>query len=98
MLRTTDYGQRTLLRGRFQESVADMDEAVATCGSAGIMRNHDYSAPPDLREAAEQGEDIAGAGGIEVAGRLVAQDGLGFAHERAGDGHALHFAAGTLFG
>ena len=53
---------------------------------------------PDLRQAAQQGQDLLAVGRVEVAGRLVAQDRLRLGDQGAGDGDALHLAAGHLLG
>ena len=49
-------------------------------------------------DVAQQLEDGVRAAGIERGGRLVAEDHLGLAGERAGDGNALLLPAGELAG
>ena len=44
----------------------------------------------------QDGRDVVGGGAIEVAGRLVAQEEPRLADQRAGDRHALPFAARQL--
>ena len=52
---------------------------------------------PNSRTAVRMnGEDLGARAGVEVAGRLVGEDDLGPAGERAGDGHPLLLAAGQL--
>ncbi len=43
-------------------------------------------------------EHHAAGGGVQVARGLVGEDDRRVVHERAGDGHALHLAAGELVG
>ena len=44
------------------------------------------------------GHDLVGAGRIQIAGGLVAEDHLGLVHQGAGDGHPLLLPAGELVG
>ena len=53
---------------------------------------------PDSGRLAQQPEDFLAVGRVEVAGRLVAQDRFRIAHQGAGDGDALHLAAGHFLG
>ena len=58
------------------------------------MRDHHDRAFTGLGQLAEQREDFAARGGIEVAGRLVAEHGFGVGNECPSDGDALHLAPG----
>ena len=49
-------------------------------------------------DIAQQLEDRVGALGVEGGGSLVAENDLGLASERAGNGHALLLPAGELAG
>ena len=45
---------------------------------------------------AQQIQDLVAAGGVEIAGGLVGDEDFGRMHQGAGDGDALHLAAGEL--
>lgn len=61
------------------------------------MRDDDHRRA-ELVDALEQAHDLQRAGGVQVARRLVGDDGAGIVDERARDGHALLLAAGELVG
>ena len=49
-----------------------------------------------LVESPQQGHDLVGRHGIQVAGRLVGQDDVRVVDQGPGDGHPLAFPAGEL--
>ena len=75
--------------------VADVHLAAGRCGDLGVVGDEDDRAARPV-ELAEQLEDLAARGLVEVAGRLVGEDERGVGDEGAGDGDALLLAAGEL--
>ena len=61
----------------------------------GIVRHEDDRDPLGV-ELLEHPQDLDAGVRVEVAGRLVGQHQRGVIHQRPGDGHALHLAAGHL--
>ena len=60
------------------------------------MRDHDDELIPGY--LLEDIHDLHGGLGVERAGRLVGKQDIRIVHKRAGDGDALHLAAGHLVG
>src|SRR5262249_34693857 len=83
---------------RLDQAVADVDDAVAVGGGGRVVRHHDDGAFARLGDAAEQLQDLLAGRRVEVAGRLVAEHGVGLGGQGAGGGDALHLAAGQLLG
>lgn len=61
------------------------------------MRDDDHRRA-ELVDALEQAHDLQRARGVQIARRLVGDDGAGVVDERTRNGHALLFAAGELVG
>ena len=59
------------------------------------MRDEHYGLAAFLH-APERSHDQLAGGGVEVSRGFVSEDERGVVHQRAGDGHALHLAAGKL--
>ncbi len=76
----------------------EVDEATSGGGGVGVVGDHDDGFFEFLVEALEEGEDVGGAGGVEVAGGFVGEDEVGVGDDGAGDGDALFLAAGELAG
>jgi hypothetical protein len=55
-----------------EKSIADVYQTIAVGGGLRIVRHHDDAAPSAFRKAAQQVQDLAAVGRIEVAGRLIA--------------------------
>src|SRR5436309_1542119 len=77
-------------------AVADVDNAVAELRRVGVVGDHDDGTLARRAQAAQQAEDVFAGGRVEVAGRLVAQNGLGVNDQGAGDGDALHLTPGQF--
>ena len=65
-------------------------------GQLGVVRDHDDQAV--VCDFGEQVHDLDARFGIERARGFVGQQDFGVVDEGAGDGHALHLAAGQLAG
>ena len=77
------------------ESVLEPDDAAGVCGGdLRIVRDHDDELV--LRDLLQDLHDLHGGLGIECARRLVRQQDIGIVDQRAGNGDALHLAAGHL--
>src|SRR5438128_11478396 len=83
---------------RFDQAVAKSNEPIAIAGRLGIVRYHDNGSPAGLRQATQHRENLLAGDRVEVAGRLITQDGFRLGHQGAGDGDPLHLAAGYFFG
>ena len=62
-----------------------------------LVRDDDHRRA-EMVDALEQAHDLQRARGVQVARRLVGDDGAGVVDERTRNGHALLFAAGELVG
>lgn len=62
-----------------------------------LVRDDDHRRA-ELVDALEQAHDLQRARGVQIARRLVGDDGAGVVDERTRNGHALLFAAGELVG
>ena len=62
------------------------------------MGDHDDGLAQLAHRVAQEAQHLGARAGVEVAGRLVAEDDLGPGGQRAGDGDALLLAAGELGG
>lgn len=71
----------------------DRQSAFASGGELRVVRDED-ECDPEFTNMSEQyvGDHVAGFG-VERAGWLVADQQIGIAHQRSGDGHALLFAS-----
>lgn len=71
----------------------DRQSAFASGGELWVVRDED-ECDPEFTNMSEQyvGDHVAGFG-VERAGWLVADQQIGIAHQRSGDGHALLFAS-----
>jgi hypothetical protein len=65
-------------------------------GSVRVVRDHDDSLAEFFIQAREQGEDILGGCGVQVAGGFVGEDQVGIGYDGAGDGYTLLLAAREL--
>ena len=72
------------------------DAGGVLLGQLGVVRDHDDEAV--VGDLGEQVHDLDARLGVEGAGGLVGQKDLRVVDEGAGDGHALHLAAGELAG
>ena len=72
------------------------DAGGVPLGQLGVVRDHDNEAV--VGDLGEQVHDLDARLGVEGAGGLVGQKDLRVVDEGAGDGHALHLAAGELAG
>src|SRR5262249_33002851 len=88
-------GSSNFLNAR-EKPITDMHQAIAVSGGLRVVRHPDHAAPSLLGEAAQQIKNLAAGGRVEVAGGLIAQYRFRLQHQSAGDGHALHLAAGHL--
>ena len=89
-------------RGRCQaEKIFPSRSSIVRWASAASRRlwvTRMTVSPFALVELLEDPADLLAPGGVEVPGRLVGEKDVGLVHERAGDGHPLHLAAGELAG
>src|SRR4051812_9062385 len=81
-----------------QAAVGHEDDAVGPGGGRRVMGDHHERAAALVDRAPQQLEDRAAGAAVEGAGRLVGEDHVGLADQRAGDRHALLLAAGELGG
>ena len=78
-------------------AIAEHDDPVGVLGHLALVRDqHDRRAL--VAEPLEDGQDLAGRAGVEVAGRLVGQDHRRVGHQRSGDRHPLLLSARQLGG
>src|SRR5215469_2450083 len=77
-------------------SVIHMGDAVGKFEDARIVRDHDDRPIGTLRNSSQHFHRAAPSLVIEVAGRFVANNQLGFVHQGTGDRHALLLAAAQL--
>src|SRR5262245_23231414 len=82
----------------FDDAVANFYESGAKSGRGGVVGDDDHAPSAGLGQRGQKAQDFPARGRVEVAGRLIAEHGLRFADECAGNGHALHFTAGHFFG
>ena len=82
---------------RSHQAVLQDDLALGLVGDVLLVRHDDHrvAAPVDVLE---QRHDLLRGAAVERAGRLVGEDHLGLADQRARDGHALLLAARQLVG
>ena len=77
------------------KAVLELDDAARVAyGKLRVMRDHDDELI--LGYLLENIHDLHGGLGVERAGRLVGKQDIRIVHKRAGDGDALHLAAGHL--
>ncbi len=76
-------------------SVKEVDDPVCETCVVGRVGYHDDGGAP-LVELGEQVHYFQAIGGVEVTGRFVGEDDLGFGHYGPGNGHALLLAARKL--
>ena len=76
-------------------AVEHVDDAAGEVGMRRRVGDHD-DGRAFLVELAEHPHHLLAVGGVEVAGRLVGEDQLGLADQRAGDGDALLLATRQL--
>ena len=77
-------------------AVGEEHDAVRVRGRDRVVRHHHDRLAELLHRALHEPEDLGARPGVEVAGRLVGEDDLGPAHERARDRDALLLTAGQL--
>jgi hypothetical protein len=71
---------------------------MADGGGFGAVGDQHEGGAGFVGEFPEQGEDVGAVDGIEVAGGFIGEEQVGAMDQGAGDGDALHFAAGELGG
>jgi hypothetical protein len=62
------------------------------------VRDQHHRPPLLLVQVPQDGQDLRGQGGIEIAGRLIGQDDLGVVAQRARDGDSLLLTDGEFAG
>ncbi len=73
-------------------AVAQCDDAVRVAGDGRIVRDENHGVALLFMDLLKQLHDLAGADGVEVAGRLVGQENAGLVGQAAGNGDTLAFA------
>ena len=81
---------------RFDAPIAESHESVGNGGGFLAVSGENRGGVLFASEALQKIEDHITGGGVEIAGGLVGEKELWRVHQRAGDGHALHLAAGEL--
>jgi hypothetical protein len=81
----------------FDRAIADGDDAVGVVGDVRLVGDEDDGVALGV-EVVEEGHDLDGGFGVEVAGGLIGEDDGGLVDEGAGDGDALALAAGEFVG
>ena len=81
--------------GGYHAVVDHNDPLVKMIHQALFVGHHHHGGAQGV-DALQQGHDLQGAGGVQVAGGLVGHDGAGIVHQGPGDGHSLLLAAGQL--
>src|ERR1700716_3020921 len=76
--------------------VGEEDDAIGIAGGDGVVGDHHERLAPIGDRLAHELEDLSTCLGVEVAGRLVGEDDLRTARERARDGDALLLSARQL--
>ena len=76
--------------------VGEEQHAVGDRRGVRVVRDHHGGLAERVDRVAQQREDLAAGGRVQVAGRLVGEHHARARHERAGDGHALLLAARQL--
>ena len=79
-----------------EPAVGHEHDAVGVGGGARVVGDHHERAPAAVDGVAQQRQDLAAGAQVERAGRLVGEQQLGLADQRAGDRHALLLAAREL--
>lgn len=74
------------------------DGVVGLFGDGLVVGDHDDGEAVVAVKFFEEGEDFSAGFLVEVAGGLVSEEEFGIGDQRAGDGGALHFAAGKFAG
>ena len=80
------------------EPLIERDDALFELVDKILLVRDDDHRRAELIDALEQAHDLQRTRGVQVARRLVGDDGAGVVDECAGDGHALLLAAGDLVG
>ena len=78
-------------------TVQHVDDAARLRGQALVVGHDDEGGAVPI-EPAEEVEDLATGGGVELTGRLVGEQDRRPVGERAGDRHPLHLSTGELGG
>jgi len=78
------------------EAVAHRDDPIAGGADLRVVSDDEQRLATLAVEATEQAEHLGGAGGVKVAGRLVAEHEPRFVDQCAGNGDALLLAAREL--
>ena len=88
-------GRRRVQLAR-EAAVGHEHDAVGDGGRARVVGDHHERAPAGVDGVAQQRQHLAPGAQVERAGRLVGEQDLGLADQRAGDRHALLLAAREL--
>src|SRR5436190_20749313 len=72
-----------------QPPILQLEADWKPCGERRAVRDDDQDTALPMMQIEKQRRDLIGRGAIEIAGRLVAQEHPGRAHQRARDGDAL---------
>ena len=77
-------------------SFIQSQHAVGPRGGTRVVRDQNDRFVQTAPQLFQQVQNLLGAFGVEIAGRLIGHDQLRIGHDRAGDAHALLLATGKL--
>ncbi len=77
-------------------AVEEVDDTVGIFGHVGLVGDHDDGDFLLAVETDQKVHDLVAGLGVDIAGRLVGEEHVGFGHDRPGDGDALLLTAGEL--